>query len=166
MDHALSGAKSSLDRLQLAVDLETALAELYRRFSVLFVEDAVFWRRLSGEERRHAAMLEGLRSLQGLGMMPAEALFPDAGEMADNLQAIRDQVEAYRVAPPNAASAFRFALACEQSASELHYQVLLKTASENPVVKVMQDLGRADLDHIRRLRLRMRRGGIAAAEGQ
>lgn len=162
MDKGLSGRDACLARLQLAVDLETALAELYRRFSVLFAEDAVFWRRLSGEERRHAAMLDGLRSLEALGMMPAEALFPDAGEMADNRQAIDDQVEAWREAPPDAASAFRFALACEQSASELHYQVLLKTASANPVVKVMQDLGRADLDHLRRLRLRLRHRGIAA----
>ena len=49
-----------------------------------------------------------------------------------------------------------------ESASELHFQTLMSAHSDHPVIRTMQDLGRADRDHIRRLRIRMMtRCGIA-----
>jgi rubrerythrin len=156
-DHPLSVQ----EQLQLAVELETALSELYHRFAYYFPADEVFWQRLSGEEKRHAAMLNGLNSVQDLGMMPADVLFPRPQELRVNLQAIRAHIDVLRAAPPELAAAFRLALACELSASELHYQTLMTANSDSPVIRTMQDLGRADRDHIRRLRIRMKRCGIA-----
>jgi hypothetical protein len=148
-------------QLQLAVDLEAALAELYHHFAYCLPDDELFWHRLSGEEKKHAAMLNGLQSLQDLGMMPGGVLFPRPQELVANLAAIRAHLEVLRAAPPTAEAAFRLALACELSASELHFQTLMSAHSDCPVIRTMQDLGRADRDHIRRLRIRMKRCGIA-----
>jgi 1,2-phenylacetyl-CoA epoxidase catalytic subunit len=48
--------------LDMLREIELIMAELYRRFSHIFVQDRVFWEDLSQDEERHAVMVTELKN--------------------------------------------------------------------------------------------------------
>ncbi len=59
MNDLFSQASQILDVLR---EIELAVAELYRRFSLFFPHDRVFWQDLSKDEGNHAAMVTELKT--------------------------------------------------------------------------------------------------------
>lgn len=59
MNDLFSKASQILDVLR---EVELVVAELYRRFSVSFPHDRVFWQDLSKDEENHAAMVTELKN--------------------------------------------------------------------------------------------------------
>ncbi len=127
--------------------LEMGLCDLYAWYSDRFVADpeaALVFRRLSLDEKAHAALLDYQRRL--VQNSPKEF-----GEVAVDLEVVEDMVR--RIAAlrtrdcPDVRSAVQVALEFETSAAEFHYKNAMKQANPS-LTRLLGCLGKSDRNHL------------------
>ncbi len=127
--------------------LELGLCDLYAWYSDRFSQDpeaALVFKRLSLDEKAHAALLDYQKRLVQTNPKDFGAVEMDlaaVGEMVTRIGTLRTRD------CPDVGSAVRIALEFETSAAEFHYKNAIRQA--NPSLgRLMNCLGRADKNHL------------------
>lgn len=135
-----------------AIRLELNTARLYALFAENLYEDESFWRKLSHEERNHAALIRTIEeSVIPFNLFNSELLSASVRSLETANQELRMRIEAYEKIPPSRNEAFNFALFHEKDVGEFHYQKLMAKSPSNTLEKIFQELGADDRDHEQRL---------------
>ena len=131
--------------------LENGLSELYIWYSECLAFDpeaALVFKRLSLDEKSHAALLDYQRNL--VRRNPAE--FGEVDMDLQEVEMLAGRVESLRAQEsPTVASAVRSALELESSAAEFHYRNAIKQ-SKPALGKLLDSLGKSDRRHLEDLR--------------
>ena len=142
-----------LDLLELSLELELKIAELYRFYSRCFSEDAAFWWKLSMEEGNHAALIKsGIQNYAPVDKYPKEMIYPVTEEWKDLLRFIDRQLDQFTKKSPDREQAVQLAIALENSAGEKHYQNAMEYPEGSRMLKLFQRLNDGDRDHAQRIR--------------
>lgn len=156
-------AQSNLDRIiNVSINLELAVSEIYFIFYRLFPEDADFWWQLVEEEKNHASLLRsGKEYFKPINKFPDKLVTQNLAELEAVNEHLMSLISEFSETPPDRITAFTTALLLEQNAGELHYQMFMandvpKTAIDDIFIKLNRD----DTDHARRLRDYMSTQGI------
>jgi len=144
-------AKNLDELLDISIELEMLMSELYFLYEKLFPEDRQFWWKMANEEVNHASLLESGRIYLDKGLLPEEILFEDIDKLEMTRKRIQDLISAYKRTPPSYQEAYYEAVKLESSATELHFQLLMTGQSDSKIVKIFQELNGNDQDHSRRI---------------
>lgn len=145
-----------------AILLEINVAQLYDMFRWDFPEDALFWAKLSLEERNHAALLEaGRDNFNPLNCFPHDLLAPSVSALVEVNEEIIGLIRKYNQEPPSREEAFNKALFLERSAGELHFQHFMMKEKGGPLDAVFQRLNMDDKDHAERIKSYMEEHNIS-----
>ncbi len=146
--------------LATLADIETALSDIYLRFSELFApEDQQFWWRLAMEERGHASILEsGIEAFVPMKVFPKELVDIKEDEAEKSLTAKRAFL--LKISAPDCAlsrlDALRYAAEVEDSDVEACFERLMRIV--DPVsreYKLFQLLNKDSDEHAKRIRERI-----------
>ena len=137
--------------LEVSIELEKAMSELYFLYEKLFPEDEKFWWTLANEELNHASLLESGRMYLERDQLPEELLYENISYLKETLDKIRKMISEYTQSTPKFEDAYYEAVKLESSAGEFHFQVLMTEKSDLKIVKIFQELNGDDKDHNRRI---------------
>ena len=153
--------KSILQILDEAIKLELNVAELYRKFSSLFPDDAAFWWKLTIEETNHASLLRsGIDFLSTINELPAELVALPLEEFIRANAELSRILESVEATPPSRQQAFQIAITEEESAGEIHFQTAMGKIADTRILRVFQNLNQQDKNHAERLRKYSMRNNI------
>lgn len=139
-----------------AIKLESTIASVYEFFSKSFPEDSEFWSKLVVEEKNHACLLESAkRTLLAVDMFPSKLLFPALEMLIDTNNELYLSMKEFKESPPSREAAFYKAIDIELSAGEIHFQHAMKHLPSDEMMDTIQQLNKADKDHIVRIRMYM-----------
>ena len=145
-----------------AIQLELNAAEIYTIFSEIIPEDANFWATLAWEEKNHAAVLRtGKDVLMPIDQFPVEILPNVIQVLVDTNNWLNSLKEEFSECKPDRKTTFITAIKIESSAGEQHFQSVMNSASDSPVLKILQELCEDDIHHLQRIREYMKSCGEA-----
>ncbi len=110
---------------------------------------------MSNDEETHANILEGLNSWITMGADTTQFLTSDLQELHDKNSAIEAIIKRAKEEKPTREIAFNLAYRIEFTASEVHFQKLMSTTSDNKLLIAMQELCNADKNHQKRIKRMM-----------
>jgi hypothetical protein len=146
-----------LSILDVSIELELRVGDLYSLFGDLFPDDKNFWWDLALEERGHAAIIRsGKEHFLPLGKFSYDMLADDFEEIKAIVKKLVGLIEKYKEQPPSREEAFNLAFAFETSAGEAHYQAFMRKDAESDVDLIFQKLNREDKDHALRINVYMK----------
>ena len=144
--------KIDLDKhINEAIKLEIKMYKLYTFFQETFIEDSVFWRELAKEEQNHIVMLRKIKPF-----LPYDPDFSNEF-FSQNIESIikaNNKVNSLiKKVKQNANRnmAFKIAVEIENSASELHYQIIANKEPTSKLAILFQRLNLDDNDHAKRI---------------
>ncbi len=137
--------------LEVSIELEVLLSELYFLYEKLFPEDSDFWWKLANEEVNHSCLLESGRVYLEKKLLPDELLFGDISILRSTCERVRELISAYTQTAPPFEDAYYEAVKLESSAGEFHFQVCMTEETNSKIVKIFQELNGEDQDHNRRI---------------
>lgn len=143
--------------LEESIALELNVSDLYHLYCELYPEDRGFWWKLTMEEKNHAAVLKSARLFLQVGKLPPETIHPNLEIVKRMNEELSARTKTFKLSPPDAEVAYKFAIALEESANEYHFQQLMSKVSDNKVINIFKDLSHDDRDHARRIRLALER---------
>ncbi len=96
--------------IDMTIQLELNMSELYQFFYVKFPEDAQFWWSLSVEEINHASLIRTINDLIfPEGIIPSENLELQTEKIHEIIDSIHQKLEEYRRIKPLREEAFIYA---------------------------------------------------------
>ena len=134
-----------------AIKLELNVAELYLLFSQTFPEDRQFWWKLSWEENNHASLIESEKMFYKVNAFPDELFSVDIEELVKINDSFILIMEHFK-SNPIKETAFKIALELENSAIELHYQMLAESTTNSRAINLFKELNGLDKDHAKRIK--------------
>ncbi len=139
--------------IQLAVDVELIVGELYEFFSTKFEEDFDFWYRIATEEEQHAALIKGAEEL----LLKEKNYFTDSlSQLHDVLKKevkeLKKFVKECKSKTLSRQDAFRIAQKLENSATELHFQKFVTKSPDTKLEQIFQQLAKEDKNHADRIK--------------
>jgi hypothetical protein len=137
--------------IQLLVELERGVAELYDRFAEQYPEDRSFWLELRNEEYDHGDVLKNFLKLQQ-GFENKAAIASDISqEVAEMMVSkVRTLITDMQQQYLSRKEALWIALQLEQSAGEFHYRAI--SGVLNGAAGRVPALWKDDFDHAARIR--------------
>jgi hypothetical protein len=139
--------------IDLSIELERAIAELYRLFADKLPKDANFWWQLHLEEKNHGRIIKTARdSFLKKGKFPFDMLPQCIVSLQKDLDKIWDMVTRFSQHPPTRKQALIAALEAEMSAGETHYTEFMEQEAQDSIASAFQQLNRADNAHAARIR--------------
>jgi len=143
------GIKQLLDE---AIKLELNVSNLYFVFFKSFPEDSNFWWKLVIEEKNHAALIEGIKTMSSVVGEYPNGITPDNIEqLIESNKKVTAITEDFKKAPSRKGS-FLIAYEIEQLAGEIHCQEFIKGDCTSEVYKFIQEINKFDIDHAERIR--------------
>lgn len=112
------------DIIEVAIDIELVVADLYDTFASNFSDDeelSLFWRLYAEAERYHAATIRVHQAAFAQGDVVDGDAFPT--EMSESLafvDKVKQWIADYQATPPTVEQAFEVARTIENSAAEIH----------------------------------------------
>ncbi len=137
--------------LDLAVELEEYLAELYFYFYEIFPEDASFWYRMANEELNHASLIKSAEAYDEVGLLPDEMIYKNIEDYKSVIKKIDSFLKDSKSKTIGVKEAFKISMEIENSASEIHFQKVMTEKTSSKVIEILQKLNNHDIDHIKRL---------------
>jgi hypothetical protein len=137
--------------LEISIELELLISDLYGLYAELFPEDKDFWWKLSVEEKNHASLLESGRIYLKKGILPEEAVYKNLEVLKEAKNQIQNLISNYKESAPSYEDAYYEAVKIESSAAELHYQLMMTRESDSKIIKIFQSLDGDDTDHAKRI---------------
>lgn len=142
--------------IDLAVELEMVVADLYMLFHEIFPEDADFWLKLFTEEKEHASLLKWSRDLlESSGEFPEELIPSDTTPLIGAINKVKTCITDFSTNKPTREAAFRAAIKIEESAGEIHFQQAMGKKADSTYLETLQKLNLDDRDHAQRIRTHM-----------
>jgi hypothetical protein len=139
--------------VELAIELENAVADLYMLFHEIFPEDADFWLKLFTEEREHASLLKWSKDLlESTGEFPYEIVPADITPLTDSINKVKTCIRDFSTDTPTREAAFLAAIEIEESAGEVHFQEAMGMKADSTYLETFQKLNLEDKDHAARIR--------------
>jgi len=136
-----------------AIQLELNAAAIYTIFSEVIPEDANFWATLAWEEKNHAAVLKtGKDVLIPIDQLPVEMLPNVIQVLVDTNKWLNSLKEEFSEHKPDRKTAFTTAMKIESSTGEQHFQSVMNSSSDSPMLKILQELCEDDIHHLKRIR--------------
>jgi CRISPR/Cas system-associated endonuclease Cas1 len=144
--------------IDLSIQLELAIARLYRHFSETIEEDSAFWWDLQMEENGHAEILELARTFQQEhALFPEEMVHHHGQRLRSELQAIKTRtLEIIETGKISRREALKTALKLEGAASETTFQLFMKQAPDTQIGIALQKINGPDVDHAKRIQDRLK----------
>lgn len=137
--------------LELSIDLELAVSDLYLLYSEHYHDDRDFWWRLALEEKNHAAVLKSGRLFLQVDKLPQGSVSDNYAQLENVLGVLRERIERFKTSAPSMSDAYHYAHALECSAAEAHYQSFMGREPRNSTERAFQTLGREDRNHAQRI---------------
>lgn len=138
-------------RIDLLIENEEAIGELYRDFERRFDDTAETWRQMAQEEKHHAALLRKLY----VNVLSGELRFKtddfDIEALRRFVERVREQHQRSRAGQLGRDEAIRLALELEQSLAERGFLESLEAHSEK-VRETLDQLRSESEDHAGRIR--------------
>lgn len=144
-------------RIDLLIENEEAIGELYRDFARRFTDTAELWQQMAQEEKHHAALLRKLY----VGILSGELSFRDQdfdmGALRQFVERVRSQHNRSRAGQLDRDEALRLALELEQSLAERGFLNCLEAHSDQ-VRETLDRLRSESEDHAGRIRALQKKG--------
>jgi len=122
------GLDRTLETLELMAQAEEAVQHLYATCAVLWKEDEEFWRRLAGEERRHAKHIRSMIAILTDNPSRFQAGRPfSAIALKTFISGIKRDIESVKQFPVPELKALRLALDIEQALIEARFTEIVQT---------------------------------------
>jgi hypothetical protein len=142
--------------IDLAIELENVVADLYMLFHEIFPEDADFWLKLFIEEKEHASLLMWSKNLlESTGEFPEELVPSDTTPLIGAINKVKACISNFSTEKSTREAAFRAALEIEESAGEIHFQEAMEKKADSTYLETLQKLNLEDRDHAQRIRTYM-----------
>ena len=142
--------------IDLAIELEMVVADLYMLFHEKFPEDADFWLKLFTEEKEHASLLMWSRDLlESTGEFPEEIVPSDTTPLIGAIHKVKNCISNFSTGKPTRKAAFMAAIKIEESAGEIHFQQAMGKKADSTYLETLQKLNLDDRDHAQRIRTYM-----------
>lgn len=135
--------------LEEAIALELNVYELYIFYHKTFTEDKSFWLQMAMEEKEHAALLELARDF--FPFFPEEIIYNNLDVLKKTNKDIKETIARYKKQLPSRNEGYHYAINLENSAYELHYQLLATQKSDSEKIQTFQKLNTDDKDHAKRI---------------
>lgn len=136
--------------LDLLQEIELTVAALYKRFSLIFAQDRVFWEDLSREEEAHAVMVREMRSALLKNGSPFELGKVNFTALGTYRQGVQRQLERLERGELHRQNAFFVARDFEKTLIEHRFYETIR--SENPEYKAVQEKIRVETEsHLQKL---------------
>jgi hypothetical protein len=137
--------------INVAINLELKVSELYHLFSKAFANDREFWWQLEIEEKNHASLLKSGKDFNEYDKFPNE-IFPDKLELLqDSLSKVNSLIESFN-SNWTRKQAFDTAIFIENSAGEIHFQNFMHSEDKSQIADIFRKLNREDSDHASRIK--------------
>lgn len=138
--------------IQLLIDLELNVAEIYKIFADNNKEDYIFWMQLYNEENNHAILLETCIEFINNDIDISNILPDNIDNLIDTNNKLIDIKEEYKKTFGRELS-FEIAMNIEATASESHYQnIMTNESDENKILDIIKKLNKEDIDHYNRIK--------------
>ncbi len=150
-----------------SIKLELNVSKIYIFFCDTFPEDSEFWQKLVLEEKNHADLIKSGKDRFLLpGQFPSELLVSSVQTLCKTNNKLISLLKKYNDKPPSRESAFNIALAIEQSAGELHFQLAIEKPPNSRIMEVLQVLNDGCKDYANRILAYMNDKGIEKQGGK
>ncbi len=140
--------------INLSSSIENKLANLYKKFALLFPMDAQFWETIAEEEEHHADVinLEEKSFLSGSEYVREfyDAHIEDLRKAIAHIDSISDKYTKQENTTREAA--FQDAISLENGAGEIHYQIAMTKKNPSWMLKRYIELNSEDENHAKRMK--------------
>ncbi|MFC1576591.1 ferritin family protein [Candidatus Omnitrophota bacterium] len=137
--------------LDEAIRLESNVADLYFLYSKIFRDDREFWLKIADEEMRHASLLRVVTDFVDFGSYIHDIIYANLGELKQVNKDIKEKITQFKKESPSMEVAYKYAIALENGAYELHYQKLVTGTPNTQTLEALQRLTGDDKDHADRI---------------
>ena len=137
----------SLGLLELCTNIEIKIAELYRFFAELFIENtkiSALWNKTANEEDNHAEQFRLAVRLKGMGMANVKTDHSKIKFIAKNLDAI---LLKFKESNPKPAEALMFAIQIERKLADCHMSILVDF-DDSDLEKLFKAMANNDIGHV------------------
>ncbi|MFA5585518.1 MAG: hypothetical protein WDA02_03115 [Saccharofermentanales bacterium] len=138
--------------LEMSIELELNISELYKVFYLNFKEDSEFWWKLYIEEINHASILKMGRDFLKSNDLPKNLIIDNIEDISYINNKILSYIDYFKTNKLDRNIAFRMSLDVESSVAELHFDNFMKQQTNNKIITIFKKLNGYDLDHYNRIK--------------
>ena len=138
--------------LREAIQAETNMAELYKWYAEVFLEDKDFWETISEEEKKHASLIRLAQDILSEEQLSQLFIYDNLDKLKQVNNLLRSLIAKYQETPPEKTEAYRNAANLESSSFESFYQKKMTSVPQTEDINVLQKLNEDRRDHAKRIK--------------